>query len=107
MGRRSLGGRRGALWLAVPAVLILVGLPSLFSTVGDKKQVIVPTPGPMRVVLELALYSVAAVAPWLAWPLWAGVIADVVVVVAMVAGLRRTQWLLAGAPTYGDETRGI
>ena len=38
-----------ALWLAVPAAAVLVGLPSVFSTRGDKRQVIVATPGPVRV----------------------------------------------------------
>ena len=52
-----------SLWLVAPAVLLLVGLPSLFSTTGDKKQIIVPTPGPLRVLLELSLHAVAAVAP--------------------------------------------
>ena len=93
-----------SLWLAVPAVLILVGLPSLFSTVGDKRQAIVPTPGPLRVVLELALHGVAAVAPWLVWPIWVGIVADVVVVAALIAGVQRTRWLLLGAPRNGDPT---
>lgn len=90
-----------SVWLAIPAAVILVGLPSVFSTIGDKKQVLVPTPGPLRAALEFALYGVAAVAPWLVWPLWAGVIADIVVIGAIVLGVRRTKWLIAGAPANG------
>ena len=88
-------------WLIVPAAVTLIGLPAVFSTAGDKKQVIFPTPGPPRVALELALYGVAAVAPWLVWPVWAGLVADLVVVAALVTGVPRTKWLLSGAPTIG------
>ena len=38
-----------SIWLAIPAVLILIGFPAIFSTSGDKKQVVVATPGPLRV----------------------------------------------------------
>ena len=87
------------LWLAAPTVVLLVGLPSVFSTVGDKRQVIVATPGPVRVAIELFLHAAAVVGAWVAWPAWAAVVATVVVVAALVAGLPRTQWLMRGAPS--------
>ncbi len=40
-------------WLVVPALALLVGLPSIFSTRNDKRQVVGSTPGPVRVGLEL------------------------------------------------------
>jgi len=40
--------------------VLLVGLPSIFSTPNDKNAVVVPTPGGIRVVIEFLLYSVAA-----------------------------------------------
>ena len=85
-------------WLAIPALLVLVGLPAIFSTPGDKKQIIVATPGPLRVLLELALHAVALICVWAVWPTWLAVASTVVVVAAIVVGLQRTRWLLGGAP---------
>lgn len=88
-------------WLIVPAVVLLVGLPAVFSTPRDKNQVIVRTPGPIRVGIELLLYGVAAVAPWFVWsPAWAGV-ATAIVVIAIVTGVPRMLWLFKGAPEKG------
>ncbi|MEM6988196.1 MAG: hypothetical protein AAF499_16875, partial [Pseudomonadota bacterium] len=54
--------------LAATVVLsLLVALPAVLATPGDKRQVIVPTPGPVRVVIELLLYAAAALAPWMVW----------------------------------------
>jgi hypothetical protein len=86
------------IWLAVPAALILIGLPAIFSTKGDKRQVFVATPGPVRVLIELLLHAVAIAGPWTVWPPWLAVVATVVVAVALVAGLPRLGWLLRGAP---------
>lgn len=87
-----------SLWLAIPALAVLIGLPAVFSTVGDKKHVIVPTPGPLRLVLEFGLYGVAAAAPWFVWPPGAAIAAGLGVLAAVVSGLPRARWLLAGAP---------
>lgn len=87
-----------ALWLAVPAIIVLVGLPSVFSTKGDKKQVIVATPGPVRILIELFLYAVALGAPWIVWPLPVAAITSVIVVAALVLGIPRLGWLMRGAP---------
>ena len=38
-----------SIWLVVPTVVLLVGLPAIFSTPGDKRQIVVATPGPLRV----------------------------------------------------------
>ena len=46
-------------WLWPPAAILLIGLPAVFSTRGDKRQVLVPTPGPVRVLIELLLHAVA------------------------------------------------
>ncbi len=88
-----------SIWLIVPALVVLVGLPSLFSMPGDKRQVIVATPGPLRALLELALHAVAIAGSWLVWPAWLAVIATVVVVAALATGIPRMVWLLRGAPT--------
>jgi hypothetical protein len=90
-----------SVWLAVPTLIVLVGLPSVFSTPGDKKQVVVATPGPLRVVLELFLYAVAVAGAWLVWPTWLAGIATAIVVASLVVGMPRTMWLLRGAPRPG------
>lgn len=87
-----------SLWLAIPALAILMGVPTVFSTVGDKKHVIVPTPGLLRLVLEFGLYGVAVGAPWFVWSPGAAIAAGLVVLAALVSGLPRARWLLAGAP---------
>ena len=88
--------------MVVPALALLVGLPSLFSTRNDKRQVVVSTPGPVRVGLELVLYLVAAVAPWFVWPPAVAWVALGVVVASLAAGIPRLMWLLRGAPSEGD-----
>ena len=45
-----------SMWLIFPALIILIGLPSVFSTRGDKRHIVVVTPGPLRVLLEIALH---------------------------------------------------
>jgi hypothetical protein len=86
-------------WLAIPVLVLLVGLPAVFSTPGDKKQVVVATPGPARALLEFGLYSVAVVCVWATWPIWLAIISTVVVFAAVVFGLPRIWWLFRGAPS--------
>lgn len=86
----------------IPTFLILLAIPALFSTTGDKRNVIVPTPGPTRVGIEVALFVVAAVGAWLAWSPDTGVGVAVVAIVALLAGRRRIAWLLRGAPLPVD-----
>ena len=86
-----------SIWLVAPSLIVLIGLPAVFSTPGDKNKIVVPTPGPIRVLIELMLYAVAAVAPWFVWPTWAASASGLVVVMAVVLGLPRFLWLLRGA----------
>jgi hypothetical protein len=79
-------------------LLVLIGLPAVFFTTGDKRQVVVATPGPARVLIELLLHFVAAVASWLLWPPVAAVSATMIVAAAIATGLPRLRWLLRGAP---------
>jgi len=52
---------------AMPTLIILMAIPGVFSTVGDKRKVVVPTPGAARVAIELGLFVAAAIGAWLAW----------------------------------------
>ena len=86
-------------WLIVPALALLVGLPAVFSTINDKRTVIIATPGPIRVAVELLLYSVALIAPWYVWPTVVATAAAVIVVASLAMGLPRFRWLLDRAPS--------
>jgi hypothetical protein len=87
-----------AWWLFIPAAIVLIGLPAVFSTKGDKKQVVVATPGPVRVLIELGLHAVALAAPWVVWPVPVAAITSIAVVAALIVGIPRLGWLVRGAP---------
>lgn len=89
-------------WAILPAAVILVGLPAVFSTPGDKEQVIVPTPGPVRFMLELDLGIVAAIAAWYVWPPGAAIATTVLAVLVPITGWRRARWLMRGAPAVEE-----
>lgn len=88
-------------WTLLPALLVLVALPGVLSTTGDKNKIVIPTPGPIRILIELLLYAVAAVAPWFVWPAWLAVASGVVVASSIVLGIPRFVWLARGAPLPG------
>jgi len=88
----------GGIWLAVPAAVILIGMPAVFSTKGDKHQVLVSTPGPVRVLIEIMLHAVAVAGAWAVWPPWLAAVLTLVVTAALITGLPRLGWLLRGAP---------
>ncbi|GII28962.1 hypothetical protein [Planotetraspora mira] len=94
-----------ALWshsvvLALVSVLVLIGLPTLFSTPGDKASVIVPVPGWVVILLVLLQFAAAAVASWFAWPPVVAVLVWILVVAAAVTQGPRWRWLALnpGAP---------
>ncbi len=89
-------------WLVLPALVLLVGLPSIFSTTNDKNNVVVPTPGPIRVLIELFLFTVAAVAPWFVWSATVSGVAVGIVIATVVAGAPRIGWLMRGAPIENE-----
>lgn len=95
---------RESVWLAIAALVVLVGLPAVFSTPGDKRWIVVATPGPLRVLLELLLHVVAVASAWVIWPAWLALISTLVVVAAAVVGVPRTKWLLRGAPHLSDRS---
>ncbi|MFE1292525.1 hypothetical protein [Streptomyces sp. NPDC058751] len=83
--------------LAVASVVLLIGLPTVFSTPGDKANVVVPVPGWVTVLLVLLQLAAAVVSSWIAWPVWAAVPVTVLAAVTCVTERRRWQWLLSGA----------
>ena len=85
-------------WVAIPALIVLVGLPSVFNTPGDKNATGVAIPGPLRIGLEMFLIAVAVGASWIVWPIWLAILVTVLAVATIVAGRPRYRWLAAGAP---------
>jgi hypothetical protein len=81
--------------LAVLSVLVLIGLPTVFATPGDKRQVLVAVPGGVTIALVLLQLVVAVVASWVAWHPVAAAVVCVVAVVTVVLELPRWRWLLS------------
>ncbi len=92
-----------SIWLAILVLIVLIGLPTVFSTPGDKKQYIVATPGPLRGLLEHAIHLIGVICVWIIWPTWMAFIASIIVIAAVLIGLPRTRWLFRGAPGTLEE----
>ncbi|MFJ9828691.1 hypothetical protein ACIRSU_30620 [Streptomyces sp. NPDC101160] len=80
--------------LAALSVVVLIGLPTVFATPGDKTQVIVPVPGPVTILLVLVQLAAAVTAAWAAWPVWAAVVVSVLAAATVVTERGRWRWLL-------------
>ncbi|MDD9965348.1 MAG: DUF2568 domain-containing protein [Myxococcales bacterium] len=83
--------------LGVAAGIVLVALPSVFSTPGDKNTIVVATPGPVRLAIELLLYAVGALGPWLVWSLPVSLLCTSVIAASIITGIPRLLWLFRGA----------
>lgn len=75
---------------AVASVVLLIGLPTVFATPGDKAQVMVPVPGAVTIALVLLQLAAAVASSWAAWPLWAAVVVTALVTACLVT--ERTRW---------------
>lgn len=80
--------------LAVAAVVVLVGLPTVFSTPGDKKHALVPVPGAVTIGLVVLQLVAAVLGSWLAWQPWLAVLVTALALVTVLAELPRWRWLL-------------
>ncbi|MEU3455519.1 hypothetical protein ABZ671_18255 [Micromonospora sp. NPDC006766] len=85
--------------LAVAAVVVLIGLPTIFATPGDKAHVLVSVPGYVTIGMVVLQMAAAAVASWIAWPTVVASIVSVLVAATIVAELPRWRWLLVHPPT--------
>ncbi|GAA1667490.1 hypothetical protein GCM10009733_076290 [Nonomuraea maheshkhaliensis] len=79
---------------AVLVVVVLIGLPTLFATPGDKRQVIVAVPGYVTILLVVLHVVLAVAAAWAAWHAVAAAVVSVLAVVTVVLELPRWRWLL-------------
>lgn len=88
-----------ALWphsavAAVAVDVLLIGLPSVFQTPGDKPRTVVASPGWVTILLVLAQFAGALTAAWmLFWP-WAAVLVTVLTAAACVIEIPRWRRLL-------------
>ncbi len=109
-------GAPWALWshsipLAVLSVVLLIGLPAVFSTPGDRPggDGPVAVPGIVTILLLVLQLVVATAAAWVLWPSW---IAAVVTVLCLaVVGTEQPRWrALTGhgrnAGGHGTRTAG-
>ena len=86
-------------WIAtIPTLIVLIALPGAFSTVGDKRQVVVAVPGRVRLLIELVLIAVAISSAFLVWTPIGGIIVAVLAALMLVTGFRRVKWLLSNRP---------
>ncbi|MGI9605624.1 MAG: hypothetical protein ACR2P0_05745 [Acidimicrobiales bacterium] len=81
-------------WAALPTAVLLIGLPAVFNTPGDKNFTGIPTPGPIRITIEMFLMLVAVAAAWIVWPTWAAILVTVLAVALLATGGARYRWLL-------------
>ena len=86
-------------WLVtVPALAILVALPGVFSTTGDKRHVVVAVPGRIRFLIEVILAVVAIASALLVWTVVGAVIVAIIAAIMFIAGAPRAKWLLSNEP---------
>ena len=84
-----------SLLLAIAAVVVLIGLPTVFQTPGDKRHVVVAVPGVVTVLLVLLQLAAAVVAAWIAWPAVVAVVVSVLAAGCVVTEQPRWRWLLS------------
>lgn len=87
------------------ALLVLIGLPAVFNTPGDKRTTGVPTPGPIRIGIEALLLATAIGSALVVWPTWAAALVTVLGIALVLTGLPRYRWLATGAPPVPVERR--
>ena len=97
-GPWAAGDLLGSPWWAIPTLAVLLVLPGLFNVPGDKHVTGVPTPGPVRIVIELLLLVAAVGGAWLVWPVWLAALVTLVGLTMLGSGAARYRWLSAGAP---------
>lgn len=80
--------------LSVASVVILIGLPTVFATPGDKPRVMVASPGYVTVALVVLQIVAAVTSAWLAWPPAVAVAVCVLAAASVVTEVPRWRWLL-------------
>lgn len=99
-----------ALWqysilLAIASIVVLIGLPAVFSTPGDRPggDGPVAVPGAVTILIVLIHLSAATVAAWAIWPWWAAVV--VIALCGAVLVTEQTRWKAITRRTRGPITQ--
>ncbi|MDN3354660.1 YrdB family protein [Actinomadura sp. DC4] len=82
--------------LAGVALLLLIGLPTVFVTPGDKVKVVVPVSGKVTISLAVLQLLAAVLAAWAAWPVPVAVLVWILVGITVYAELPRWRRLVGG-----------
>lgn len=85
--------------LAVVSVVVLVGLPTIFATPGDKAQVLVAVPGVVTIFLVVLQLVAAVVSSWVAWPAVVAIVVTVLAAATVVT--ERPRWRRLAARPVG------
>jgi hypothetical protein len=86
-------------WLmTIPVLAILVALPGVFSTTGDKRHVVVAVPGRVRLFIEILLTVVAIYSAFVVWTYFGAIVVAVIALAMFVAGAPRAKWLFSNEP---------
>ena len=86
-------------WLAaIPALAVLVALPGVFSTTGDKRHVAVAAPGRIRFLIEVLLSAIAVASTLVVWTYIGAIMVAIGVILMFVTGAPRAKWLLSNNP---------
>jgi hypothetical protein len=92
-----------ALWhhsvlAAIGIDVLLIGVPAVFQTPGDKPGTNIAVPGWVTIVMVLAELAGAVVAAWLLFWTWVAVLVTALALVTCWTELPRWKRLLAGRP---------
>jgi hypothetical protein len=80
--------------LAVLSVVLLIGLPTVFGTPGDKANTMVAVPGPVTIGLVLLEFGAAVLSSWMLLPVAAAVGVTVLALAGIVLERPRWRWLM-------------
>lgn len=83
--------------LGVFVGLVMVAVPTVFATPGDKRQVLVPVSGKVTIALVAAHILAALYGSWSAWPVWLAIPTTVVALMTIVTEMPRWRWLWGAA----------
>jgi heme A synthase len=78
---------------AVVAVIVLIGLPTVFATPGDKARPVVAVPGPVTILLVILQLAAAVVAAWFAWPTLVAIAVSLLALATVITEQPRWRWL--------------
>lgn len=81
--------------LAIASVVVLIGLPTVSATPGDKKQVMVAVPGIATIGLVVLQLVAAVAAAWVIWPVPVAIAVSVLAAACVGTERRRWRWLAA------------